>query len=460
MKTADHLEELRKAFAAIEAQAPVAPELDEAPPVRLTPVRKARRPLIVALAAAAVVLLVAVPAALMLRSQPSSVDPGSLVGNPGEEVVQTPTEESATIAPGDHAIDGVDVRRVAVLVEGVRSGIPAVAVLDDGFLAAVDDGVVTSMWRGSADGARWEQVGSIVTGDTVVSMAARGQTVLAVGAADGSRSRVYRSTDAGATWQFFELPAPSGVGRVVPQLVVATLDELVVGGIATASSFDTETEVAMWRTVDGIEWEVETVDHIVGGFGYVEDIVAVSDTMVLLYGGTDGMPYAVESSGDTWRQVAIGATPGSALTTPAEDATGFGLVYVGSSGGQEGELQTWWRRWDGSDSGPVVTIVRGADGVWQAKDVLGDAPTAIQGLGDNFVGMSTSNVLGSYAGVAWHELARLDATVLDHVLAIDDRTLLVTGSEITADRRRSNAALWLITLDGTVQELLDIAGVG
>lgn len=461
MKTFEPLADVRRALAAIEDQAPVAPELDELRPVRLHPGPSERRSLRVVLAWAAAFAVIALPAALLLGDWPAPENPGSVGGDPDRPLVAS--EDTNLPAPDANGatLGGVEVDQVAVLTQGAGSAIPTIARAHDGFVAVVKEGDSSTVWRGSSDGTRWEPAGMVATGDTIVSMAARGETLVALGARDGSQSQAYVSSDSGLTWQSIALPTPADATRFVPQVVTATDAGFVVGGIGTATDFDSMTGVYVWRSDDGVRWDVEKVDQIADGFAYVEDIVDTGAATVVLYGGPDGMPYAVESTGGGWSRAAIGTVTGSALTAPAGETVGYGLVYVGAQVDGAGGLHTWWERWNASPSGGrVVAVLRDARGDWQAKDTQGEKPTAIELVGENVVGVAGSRVLGSYAGIVWHRLAVVEGTVLDAVLPIGERSMLVTGSEVTGERGRDNAAVWLVTLDGTVQEVLGIPAAG
>jgi hypothetical protein len=210
----------------------------------------------------------------------------------------------------------------------VAAGLPSIsmhALASDGttVIAAGErpgDGrvVVTTWW--STDGLQWTESQHPDVHDSVTAVASHDGTTLAIGAPGGTSAFVWRSTDAGRTWQsiasgpLFGATQPNNrPGAAVDGLT--WFDGWWVAWGGAASGYE-----GIWVSLDGEEWNLVLDSHISGS---IDDVAATGDGVLVAYALATGTPVQWRTSDPTnWgAPSAIDLPAGYYLTSVNDNAT-------------------------------------------------------------------------------------------------------------------------------------------
>ena len=334
----DGLAEVRRVMRFLEDGAPLAPDLPQGN-AGTTP-RGGRNSRMVGLIAFVVVLASLVPLTILLRGDESAEVPATTVRDE-PTVGPTVAEEPADPALGLASLPGfADPRRVTIPVEGTEP-----------FLLATGGDVVFTaaslpnpevwderVWRSLDGGADWTEVLAVGGEGIVVDLAADGDVVVALlsGQVVDGPSVLYRSNDAGETWQRSVLPVPNGLDPVnVAVTAVAVGERVLVAGFTWHQSADEAVaeEANGYRswvwTADGDgSWAVVEV----AAQGHIQDLAWSGEIFVAVGGSLhptdphDNEALAVWTSTDgrLWVTMAVPQPPDGIRTSDGLESVAIG----------------------------------------------------------------------------------------------------------------------------------------
>ncbi len=417
---------------------------DAAPPHRRRPIGA-----LAAAGAAALVVILALAVPALLRSDPEVVGPAAPPASPaplsGALVV------AADIELGDIAVNSLVDAGDRLVAMAIQRRAPA-------------DPVVLSA---GPDGREWTRIAESFVENDLGPQAVAGDVHVAIGATGGAGTTVYRSGDRGRSWAPVAIPLPPGHAQRVAQQVFATSDGgFVAAGISTPTTFDDDHQSAVWTSPDGVTWEPE----LLGSHGpqpvHAEGIAEVDGRVVVFAGG--GIPGRVFA----YEQQPGGGWSASDLTPVVAGQAGAGelvnLDFIGAAI-VDGHLQAWWAFgvMGGGEIVPGAFTVRrpAGNGPWEAKPLTGPVPVALAMLDGEIIGLAPVDpaeryatpsgvlVVGSHAGVAWHELARYDDVWLRHLVVADGGEVVAAGTRLGTGEP-GKALVRVLQPTGTVIEML------
>lgn len=419
---------------------------DAAPPRRRRPVGALA---VAAAAALVVVTAVAVPA---------------LLRNGGRDDLAPAAPPASPPPLGNGLVAGPDVELGSLRLNSLAiTGDRIVAMASRGF-----DPIVPLVLTAGLDGREWTVAAEAFGPDDLGPQATAGEIHLAIGASGGDGTTVYRSADRGATWAPVAVPVPAGHTQHVVQQV-AGLDGggFLAAGISTPTSFDEAFHTAVWRSTDGQTWEVA----VVGAHGvepvHARGIATVEGrAVVFAAGGTRIVAYEEQPEGG-WAEHDLA----SVIASQGADSEGqmVNVTFVGSAT-VGGYLHAWWSHatLGGGEISPAAHSVtrRSAGGErWEAKAVVGPAPMAVAEIDGGMIGLAPVDpaeryaeptgvlVVGSVAGVRWHELARYDDVWLRHLVAVEPGRIVAAGT-VVGSGEPGTAIVRPLEVTGTVSELI------
>ena len=400
--------------------------------------RPRRRPKVwVLIGAAVTILLLFGPVALFLRSEEPA----------GES---TPAESSGEVSIGERLFE--------IPSDGGLG--PVMASGSDLIVAGFD-----TVSRSSDGGDTWEVTGSSPPGDdSLIRTEAADGMLLAVGAHDGSSSRLYRSADYGATWEQFELPAPPETGGVVTGVIAHRADEWIISGVGADST------LYVWRSSDAVNWEFEEVIDLEGGFAYTDALEVVDDRLVIISRiaqDTALTLFALEETDDGWARTELTPILESQAGLPSE----FVNAFPKKAGVVGGRLQAWWSFDDASGGQQLAaTAYRTGLGEWQAEPLVGVAPETVTITPDGLVGTAHPGadapmltpgftaIVVSNDGITWDEVGRIHGLYLRQLRQLDDRHLIAAGNETELTEEGltvPSSGIWEVVLSDDIPNLLE-----
>lgn len=238
------------------------------------------------------------------------------------------------------------------------------------------------LWKTTDGGTHWEPIFddqevssvsalAVAASDPNVVWAGTGETFIRSNISIGNG--VYRSTDAGRTWQHMGLEETGRIGRIV----VHPRDPDVVLAAAMGHSYGLQQERGVFRTTDGGEtWErVLFVDEHTGA----SDIVMDPNNPRILFAGmwrleiktwgrtsgsTNGGIYRSKDGGTTWERLEGNGLPttttgkiGLAIA-PSDSDVVYALIETSDGEPREGretESGVLWRSNDGGDHWSLIS---------------------------------------------------------------------------------------------------------
>lgn len=315
------------------------------------------------------------------------------------------SEDAATWQAAERLPLGIDAELVGYVGGSVLT---AYETSEGQLIAAGQSNNGATFWISSDGGVNWQVVLREGIHSRVHRIGEFGSVLLAFG--DRTlRAGSWRSSD-GETWTRDEPSALESVGRYeYPWDLVATGESwLAVGGVDSGRSFqfeldqeDSSRPPVLWSSDDGITWQRDLVDGLVGVS--FSEVIDVAGRMVAA--GTKTMEGESEAGiwwsddGRTWRTQILDSTDPSRSRAGSIVALGDRLVVVG----QRDSGPCVWV-WD-PDSPVVIETSYTPDhpsGHWVDRGIVHDQPIwDVNGVEDGFVAPSEGGLAFSADGRDW-----------------------------------------------------------